>query len=805
MKKLLTTLALALAVMVQAAAHEGPALRRPISPSQPAWIVHVDVWFQADPQKVVDMIPEDIRPYVIFNIATSATDSRSPSGPAIYDSWMKVLAQNRVWAMIQCSSGAHSRLPDITEEGYLDVYRKYFEQYPNFLGFNFAEQFWDFGTEGCPTFPQRLQLFADLLPLCHEYGGYLAISFTQAYYSASMMPMAYLKRNADWRNFIRTDKEHFLCFEKYTMSSCFLDIESSCLGAYLGGYAGQYGIRFDRCGWQEQDSEFVTASGAIPVLEHFLLTGETMTDGPELTWQDNFHETSAVSIASGFKSRRWEMFPQMKNISVDIFRKILDGTVRIPTRREVIDRTKIAVQNDIAVKNVADDGEKDSYQTPATLYDGLYRNTADYGGQMYANAWLSNRWWLKSSGRYPTIPSLNAVIDDDAKRLTLVKCSQYSSRWGTVSKKVAELNELFPEEYTGDIYAAHHENTWMTYNPYQYDETTVDTLENGRSYTKRHHYRSTRRASGIVPFLYNTCDSVSLSFAPYSAAVMKEYADSVTFYMTNFRVTGGKEDAPATDVIRICGADAEPQVSWNDRADHVASTVQTEWNDGVLTISVTHNGPLDLTVGCKGRAEGRLTDWTPAVIETPEQPALYRDTLQLECENSDYKNVAAVRTNGYYYGHAGYQGLGFVEMGTASGAQLNDSLNIDVEGDYYLIVRFDPSSAESSKYYVYYNGKRTLVSLKGTPGQWNEYKTLVSLKEGMNRIGFSTPAGSANIFLDCFKLVNKAYAEGIDAAEKSQRTLTAGIYSAAGVRRQQLQPGLNIVVTADGKTRKVCL
>ena len=26
-----------------------------------------------------------------------------------------------------------------------------------------------------------------------------------------------------------------------------------------------------------------------------------------------------------------------------------------------------------------------------------------------------------------------------------------------------ELNKLFPEEYTGDIYAAYHENTWMTY------------------------------------------------------------------------------------------------------------------------------------------------------------------------------------------------------------------------------------------------------------------------------------------------------------------------------------------------------
>ena len=83
------------------------ALRRPISSEQPAWIIHIDVWNYADPQKIIDMVPEDVRPFVIFNIATSSSDEKSSDGPAIYDSWMKVCAQNRVWAMIEarCSDG----------------------------------------------------------------------------------------------------------------------------------------------------------------------------------------------------------------------------------------------------------------------------------------------------------------------------------------------------------------------------------------------------------------------------------------------------------------------------------------------------------------------------------------------------------------------------------------------------------------------------------------------------------------------------------------------------------------------------
>ena len=36
------------------------ALRRPISPEQPAWFVHIDSWNYADPQKIIDLIPADI-------------------------------------------------------------------------------------------------------------------------------------------------------------------------------------------------------------------------------------------------------------------------------------------------------------------------------------------------------------------------------------------------------------------------------------------------------------------------------------------------------------------------------------------------------------------------------------------------------------------------------------------------------------------------------------------------------------------------------------------------------------------------
>ena len=45
--------------------------RRPIDNEHPLWLVHVDVWNQADPQKIIDLIPDDIKPYVCMNLSLS--------------------------------------------------------------------------------------------------------------------------------------------------------------------------------------------------------------------------------------------------------------------------------------------------------------------------------------------------------------------------------------------------------------------------------------------------------------------------------------------------------------------------------------------------------------------------------------------------------------------------------------------------------------------------------------------------------------------------------------------------------------
>lgn len=717
-KLIATVLLMCVGLMVKA---QGQALRRVISPQQPAWIIHIDVWNYADPQKIIDMVPDDVRPYVIFNIATSSSDDKSADGPAIYDSWMKICAQNRVWTMIQCASGAFNRMPDTPED--VSAYEQYFKEYPNFLGFNFAEQYWGFDTEGNVSFDNRLRLFAKLLTLCKTYGGYLAVSFADSYHNANKMPVSYMKRNAELNTFLSSSPEHFLCFEKYTQKKNFLDIESQCLGAWLSGFVGSYGIRFDSSGWVEngtkpdiQDgdtqytigtSDFVRAAGAIPVAEHLMLTGQTLMDGPELSWTECSIEGNTTTV-DGYTRRNWQWMPQWQNITLDLFRKVLDGTIRIMSKDEVMARTKVCYVS------TASGSSNDSYRTPAALFDGVYRNVKDYGGLQGrdANHWLNNRWWMKSTGRYPTIPTM----------MTAQGLTDIGSYMGNTTAKQKYLNSLFPEEYTGDIYAGRQENSWVTYNPYQYNDVTGSNGIRTLSAT-------TQRATGTIPFQYNTCESIQLDYAPYSLGIMKEYSDQVTLYLNNYQTTG----TMSVDIITIRGAKEQPTCSWTDRGTLKSATVETQWTSGVWTITVKHNGPLDLTINCSGTATGRKTAYTTASLKAPALPPLYEGTLQYEAELADYFQTT-IRKTGYNQGRDGYQGQGFAEM---SGGNSKLRFTVDVpQTDYYQVTVCYQTADDGN---ILVDGE-TLQLPKSTA--WTKTSVIMQLAEGTHSIVLQNVGGA---------------------------------------------------------------
>jgi len=702
------------------------SLRRPISSNQPMWLVHIDTWNYADPQKIIDLIPEDIRPFVVMNISISISHDVETSrfkvaeyGYEIAKSWVRTCAQNRMWAMVQMSSGGFAQFSDTD----LSVYHEFFQEYPNFIGFNYAEQFWGFDDSNDPLSPSwstRINHFANLLKVCNQYGGYLTVSWCGNQWSAGINPIAMLKRNPVFADACETYTENFILCEKYTQQSFQSDMESICLGAYLSGYSGNYGIRYDDTGWTDPSGNhdnYILATGGAPHLEHAMLTGQTVIDGPELIWTMCFREKWGTQPSTnGYKMLEWETFPQFDNFSIDLFRKIIDGTVRIPSRQEVIDRTKVVVINDVN----SGSGD-DIYSTPETLFEGLYRMDGDGN---YEN----NKSFFKKTGRYPTIPTVFDLSDDLANSFEIkVNKSEYSNKWPSIQSKVDEFNTLFDEEYTGDLYAGRHENGWVTYNP----------------------YKTGQNATASIPFKYNTCEKVDLEYTQYTSGVMKEYADKVTFYLTNFDEKN--QSTLKTNVIKIYGSTSEPTYSYTDRADHIASVLSKDWSDGVFTLTVEHNGPLDITINCQGTASGRLTSYTEANIIEPNKPAIYTGPLQYEAECFDYKSIVGTTNGGYDAPIRNYTGQGYLTFGTSSNASVRDTVTVIRDGQYQLLTRYSTSGSDVNTIDLYVNGSKVATPLfAGTSNTsvWKLNTQLVSLNAGKNVIEFTANATGKDIVFD---------------------------------------------------------
>jgi hypothetical protein len=715
------------------------ALRRPVSPQQPMWLVHIDTWNYADPQKIIDLIPPDIRPFVVMNLSMSISHTVSNSqfrvaeyGYETVKSWLRVCAQNRMWAMIQQSSGGFQHFSDFD----LTVYEEFFREYPNLIGFNYAEQFWGYDDPNDPLSPawsDRITHFANLLGLCNKYGGYLVVSWCGNQWSPNINPIGMLKRNPAFAAASRAFTKNYILCEKYTQQSYQSDMESLCLGAYLSGYSGQYGIRYDETGWTDAtgtNQNFILATGFAAHLEHIMLTGQTVIDGPELIWRECFRELSAGSTSNSYTMRRWDTYPQFGNVSVDIFRKVLDGTIRIPSRQEVIDRTKVVIINNVNT------GSADTiYSSPETLFEGLYRMDGD--GNL-----RDNKTFYKKTGRYPTIPTVYQLDDAVANSFQVkVNRSAYGTRWPSLATKTNEFNTLFPQEYTGDLYAGRHENGWVIYNPYKTGQV----------------------ATNSIPFQYNTCDRVELSFGQYTAAVMKESATNLTFYLANYdnEINTGL----MTNTIRIYGSTVEPTYSHTDRGNHQVSVLSKTWLGGVFTLTVRHNGPLDINVNCAGTATGRLTAFTPAVVIPPAQPLVYTGPLQFEAEVFDYRNIAGVVASGWDQPVRNYRGQGYLRFGTSSLAAVRDSVTVRKAGLYRLEIRYSVEGGSRGGIDLYVNGVRiSELVFAQTPSfsNWAIHSRLISLNAGANTIELrSTATGARTIYFDGIVVVPTAYGDGL--------------------------------------------
>ena len=717
--------------------------RRPIDNQHPLWMVHIDVWNSADPQKIIDLIPDNIKPYVCMNLSlscqydTKTNMYRMPRyAVRTYKSWASVCQQNGLWFTCQPASGGHTHIQDDD----LETFEYFFKTYPNFLGWNYAEQFWGFdeaGDKSSSTQASRIALFAKLVEMSHKYGGFLTVSFCGNIWSHALNPIGMMKRNTDLLRACKDYPEAILWLYKYTTSSCFYNNESVTWGPFVSGLAKNYGVRYDNCGWngaldallgEGHGKKYPGSAGIGTVMEQTCVNGGAVWDGPELIWTEDFQNLSNSTV-DGYTRRNWGTFPNFKGIWLDMFGKIIDGTMYIPSREEVVAKTKIAIKNDISSGN-----DEQMYAVWGDLYDGLYKQTDPFNrgnGQ-----WMDNFCYFKSTGRYGAIPMVIGFYDDAAKQIPVqVNKSQYTSRWGTQAKKVADFDAQYPEVSTGDLYVNRYRNQLVTYTPYTYLNKKTS-------------------AQATIPLQYNTCETLELKYDKLSSGLIREYADHIDFYLNNYR-----SDSASTfrkDTIRVIGVTTKPSYKLNKHGSYTANVVANYDSEAqVLTLSMTHLGPLDLTVNCQGNADRTATPEsvpTAEALPQPKQPDAFKGAIVIEAENMDYKsvkNVALTHSGWWAQDYNEFAGMGYVEMGTNTEASLRHQLKLDAAaaGNYDILIRYC-NTTKAGNLQVSVNGTAQTVQVeKVDKSDWRKLKVSATLNAGTNTL-IITNTGATSPVID---------------------------------------------------------
>ncbi len=751
--------------------------RRPIDSKHPMWLIHVAVWNQADPQKIIDLIPDDIKPYVCMNLSLSCsykTDKNVYEKPQnavrTFRSWASVCQHNGMWFTCQPASGGHTHIQDDD----LETFEYFFKTYPNFLGWNYAEQFWGFdaaGDKSSSSQESRIALFAKLVPMHHKYGGVLTISFCGNIWSHLLNPVGMMKRNKDLLKACQDYPEAILWLYKYTTSSCFYNNESVTWSPFISGLAKNYGVRYDNCGWNGATNDLVgeglckypVSAGIGTVMEQTCVNGGAVWDGPELIWTEDFQNKPETTV-NGYTRRNWAKYPGFDNAWIDMFRKIIDGTMYIPTREEVVAKTKIAVINDISSGT-----DEEKYAAWGDLYDGVYKQTDPFNRS--DGRWMNNYCYFKKTGRYGAIPVCLSLYDETAKTIPLqIKKSavKNGTKWSSQTLKTRDFNKYYPEVSTGDLYVNRYKNQLVTYTPYSYlnKKTT---------------------ATASIPLQYNTCETLELTYGKLSSGIIHEHADHIDFYLNNYRTDSMTK---VLDKIVVKGATAEPTFTTKKRGAATLSTT-SEWDaeTGTFTLNVSHMGPIDLTINCEGAATERSTDevsQTPLTEDLPKQPEEFHGAITIEAEDMDYKSIKACcgTSNGniplnMYPNMRGHAGMGFVEMGTNTSGALKHIINIKEAGTYNVTIRYT-SPNKGGSLAVSINGRKTLKYDKTAQNEWKTITCSTEMKAGNNTL-IITNTGGVSLFIDNVTYTPADVAApkyGVFIRETAEGTITSNVSEA---------------------------
>ncbi|GKX30733.1 fucolectin [Vallitalea longa] len=567
-------------------------LRRPISEDNPLFFYNL-YYGEQGPDNIEafwNVLPDDVKDYFAIMILPESPYDYTEVNRNWIESMLDKAQELNIPVIIQNEAfNTHSNIPK-------SYYSQLFDDYSVLIGLCFAEL--SVANLGVVTpDASTIQSMKDTIDTVAEKGGYFIWQDM-----ATFTTHVFLKVGADndLFNKFKDNSEHIIIMDKHNGKSKRFVTPAAAMGFWLSDLAGNWGSNSEDWLWAEAGYSRLYEEPESVIWTDIFRKDEwkkvfTFPDAQYgVDWlQDMAFGANVFSLECpyhGFTSMESDQLtPAFNNVVLPLIRKMINNSI-IPSKQEVYDKVKVAFHP--------------NEQKPGSLEDDEFFKKL-YGADN------TEHEWMPSNGRYFGIPILPVLSGEEEfdDFTTILHSDKYDGHFPSVYEKVNLMNSIYPSIGTGDSWFVNNDNNWFIANPHE-NEDIATTFE--------------------FPLKINTCTSLGGQIAPHTFGIVEESEDSLDIHLSNYRIdaetdvwnnsnyefkndikeyvrnqyiANPTDDELRESIIIIKGAtDGEPVIS--DIVGDNGFEYITDWEEELqeYTITVNHNGPVDMTIDATGNS-----------------------------------------------------------------------------------------------------------------------------------------------------------------------------------------------------------
>lgn len=557
-----------------------PPLRRVISSENPMFLYNIYKGSQG-PQNIEALwnaLPTDLRPYFAIQIKPDSGLENTPSNINWINSMLDKAQELGIPTFIQAETmNTDSNIP-------YSYYSSLFDNYSVMTGMVFAE----LSASGITVLGITAAQIANIkeaIDTVSAKGGYFM--WQDMGYEIEHL---FTKAGADAGLYqkITQNKDNVILIDKHNGRSKRFVGPSAAMGFWTSDLVGNWGVNSEDWMWWEAGfSQLYSPAGANRSSNDWKAVFTFPDSQFGIDWMADMAGGATVFALEcpyhGFTSMESDLLtPAMEKVLIPMMRKMVNGI--IPSKQQVMDKIKVAHQ--------VNSGNPNELQNDEFAVDL-------YGPEGTSS--LSE--WIPSTGRYaylPIIPAL-AGATERSKFEGVTNTGNYDGLFPTHYDKNKRFNQDYPATGSGDSWFMNYGNNHFIFNPNENKNITT-TFE--------------------FPLATNPLASLAGSMSPHTLSIVQEKTDGLSIHLSNYRIDSNADvwnnpnfntsdiagyvrnkyiSNPSDNTLRqsvvvIKGAtSSEPPITVTGDNGY---TYTTSWNNELkeLTITVNHNGPVDIEV-----------------------------------------------------------------------------------------------------------------------------------------------------------------------------------------------------------------